>query len=80
MPDREIVIPFGNLLAACRKNGMRARLYIFDGGETVEITQDSDGVQLLRVTAEHGDPYTASEFAAKVLMERGLLSMFDFEG
>ena len=78
--ERPPVIPFGNLLAACRKHQMRARLYIFDGGETIEITQDSDGAQLLRVTAEHGDPYTAAEFTAKVLMERGLLSMFDFEG
>lgn len=66
-------------MAACRKHGMRARLYIFDGGETVEVSQDSDGAQVLRVTAEHGDPFTAPEVAAKELMERGLLSMFDFE-
>jgi ribosome-associated translation inhibitor RaiA len=78
--DREIVIPFGNLLNACAKHGMKARLYIFDGGETVEVSENVEGRQVLRVTAEHGDPYTASEMAAKQLMERGLLTMFDFEG
>jgi len=77
--NRPIAIPFGNLRKACAKHGLNARLYIFDGGETVEIT-DSEGKQIVRSTAEHGDAGTASEQAALYLMNAGRITMFDFEG
>jgi hypothetical protein len=79
--NRAIVIPYGALRNACLKHQLTARLYIFDGGETVEITDDANGgTQLLRETALHGDDHSASEGAAKWLMENGYLTMFDFEG
>jgi len=77
---RPIVIPFGNLRNACAKHQLKARLYLFDGGETVEITDEPMGRQIARITAEHGDPGTASEQAAKWLMEHNYLTVFDFEG
>ena len=78
--DTPIVIPFGNLLKACSKHALKARLYIFEGGETVEVTDVATGRQIARVTAEYGDAGTASEQAAKWLMEHGYLTVFDFEG
>jgi hypothetical protein len=77
--ETPIVIPFGNLLNACRKHGMKARLYIFDGGETVEVT-DAEGKQLLRTTAMWGDRPSASEQAALSLMKQDLIWVGDFEG
>jgi hypothetical protein len=80
VPEKEISvnIPFGNLRMACVKRGLKARLYVFDGGNTVEVT-DAEGKQLCRTTAEHGDPISATLQAAKLLMEQGHLTMFDFE-
>lgn len=81
MPDTDkIVIPFGALYNACAKKNMRARLYIFDGGETVEVSDLAMGRQIARTTSMHGDAASASEQAAKWLMEHKYLTLFDFEG
>jgi len=80
MPERALVIPFGNLRNACLKHGMNARLYLFDGGETVEVTEDATGAQIIRSTAMHGDLPSASEQAALYLLNADLVWVGDFEG
>ena len=80
MPTDKVVIPFGNLRNACLKHDLKARLYIFEGGETVEVSDVATGRQIARVTAMYGDTATASEQAAKWLMEHGYVTVLDFEG
>jgi hypothetical protein len=82
VPDEtpQIVIPFGNLLNACRKHGLKARLYLFDGGETVEVSDGETGKQIVRSTAMWGERPSASEQAALYLMKQDLVWVGDFEG
>lgn len=74
------VFSFTQLFNACRDRGMKARLYLFDDGQTVEVSSLPGGEQLLRVTATWGDHYTATDLAAKTLMDKGLLTVFDLAG
>lgn len=84
MPEQTVpeplVIPFGALRNACAKHLLKARLYIFDGGETVEVSEQTMGRQIARVTALHGDAETASVMAARWLLEHEYLTTADFEG
>jgi hypothetical protein len=73
------VYTFAQLYAACSKVGLKARLYLFDGGQTVEIT-DARGTQLIRDTEMWGDPIAVTDRVAKTLMERDLVTVFDFVG
>jgi hypothetical protein len=76
---RKVVIPFGNLRTTAAKHNLKARLYIFDSGETVEIS-DATGKQLARITAIHGDAATASEMAGKWLIDNHYVTLADFDG
>jgi len=71
------VYTFRELQTACANRGLNARLHIFDNGDTV-IVSDLQGNEILRATAEHGDRFTSTDMAAKTLMERGAISIFDF--
>jgi hypothetical protein len=71
------VYTFLELQKACANRGLHARLHIFEGGETVEVT-DLEGKQILRSTAEYGHPASAVDMTAKSLFEKGLLTPFDF--
>lgn len=71
------VYTFPELHAACSAKGLKARLYLFDGGQTIEIA-DSEGKQLIRDTEQWGDPIAVVDRVAKTLMERSLISVFDF--
>ena len=75
-----LTVAFGTLRNACLAHGFRARLYLFEGGETVEISDDKNGTQIVRATYEHGDDKTASSQAAERMIEMGLLTAADFEG
>ena len=75
-----VTVAFGTLRNACLAHGFRARLYLFEGGETVEITDDKNGTQIVRTTYEHGDDKDASSQAAERMVEMQLLSFADFEG
>lgn len=76
---RPPVIAFGNLRDTAAKHSVRARLNIFDGGESVELT-DPFGKQLCRVTGLYGDEHTAVELAGLWLIEHGYVTMDDFNG
>jgi hypothetical protein len=73
MPE---VYTFPEVRAAAAKVSIRSRLYIFDGGETIELT-DEQGKQLARITSLWGDP-SAPDQTAKWLMENTTLTVFDF--
>ena len=73
------VYKFADVRTAAARHNIKARLYLFDGGETVELT-NVHGVQLARVTSQWGDEASAPELAALWLMENTTTSVFDFVG
>jgi hypothetical protein len=73
MPE---VYTFPEVRAAAAKANIRARLYMFDAGVTIELTS-AQGDQLARITSLHGDP-SAPDQTAKWLMENTTLTVFDF--
>jgi hypothetical protein len=75
-----LTVAFGTLRNACLAHGFKARLYIFEGGETVEIADDKNGAQIVRTTAMHGDDVAAATLAAAQMIDMHLLSLADFEG
>ena len=76
MSDGDNVYTFAAVRSAAAKYDIRARLYLFDGGETIELTNPR-GDQLARITSEWGDP-AASDQTAKWLMENAAVTVFDF--
>jgi hypothetical protein len=70
------VYTFAEVSRAASKHGIRLRSYLFDGGETVEVTT-AHGDQMARITSLWGDP-SATDKAAKWLMENTPVSVFDF--
>ena len=77
--QRTPVYNFAAVRTAAARHNIKARLYLFDGGETVELTTP-DGQQIARITQMWGDSATASEAAAKWLMEETTVTVFDFVG
>ena len=58
---------------------MKARLHIFEGGETVEVTTQADSRPVCRITREYGNGENASAAAAHWLIERKYLTLADIE-
>jgi len=73
-------VTFRALHRAAVEQGFKVRLYIFEGGETVEIADGKSGAQIVRTTYEYGDDKSASVQAAERMIEMHLLSAKDFEG
>lgn len=73
------VYSFQQVRTAAAMHNIKARLYLFDDGQTIELT-DATGRQIARITALWGDDYTAPEMAAKWLMEHTTTTVFDFVG
>ena len=78
MSESQRVFSFATVRAAAARYQINARLYIFDGGETIELV-DMFGKQLARLTSLWGDP-AVSDVAAKWLMENTTATVFDFVG
>lgn len=72
-------VTFRMLHRAAVAQGFRVRLYIFEGGETVEIADGKTGAQIVYITGLHGDDESASQRAAARMIEMHLLSPSDFE-
>jgi len=77
MSDLTPVYTFANVRQACLRYQMNARLYLFDAGETIEISSAIDGRQMARITSLWGDP-SAADQAAKWLMDNSIATVFDF--
>jgi len=72
-------IPFRVLHRVCVERNLGVRLQIFDGGETVEIT-NADGRVLTRKTREYGHTENASSAAMQWLIENDYIMPGDVEG
>lgn len=70
-------VPWGALYQVCADNGLTARLHQHDSGQTVTISSGTK--ELCRVSAEWGDPYTASDLAAQWLIDKNKLQPVAFE-
>ena len=73
-------ITFRMLHRAAVEQGFKVRLYIFEGGETVEVSDSKTGAQIVRTTSMHGDDVTAAAQATEQMIAMHLLSATDFEG
>ena len=78
MSEGDNVYTFAAVRSAAAKYDIRVRMYLFDSGETIEIT-NARGDQLARLTSLWGDP-SAADQAAKWLMENAAVTVFDFGG
>lgn len=76
MSEVKPVYTFANIRAAASRYNINARLYLFDGGETIELV-DVFGRQLARLTSLWGDP-SVNDVAAKWLMNNTAATVFDF--
>lgn len=76
---RKPVYNFAAVRTAAERHNIKARLYLFEDGQTVELTTP-DGHQIARITSIWGDKASASEMAAKWLMEETTVTVFDFVG
>jgi len=72
-------VAFGNLYQACIKHDLRARLHIFDGGQTLYVTR-ADGVPVFQWSSEWGDALSPVDEAAEWLMDNGYIEATDLEG
>lgn len=78
MPERQPVYNWHAVHTAAKRHMINARKYMFDGGETIELS-DQQGKQLLRATSYWGD-IPAAEVAAKWLMQHTTVTIVDFLG
>jgi len=76
MSEGDNVYTFAQVSKAASRYGIRVRSYLFDGGETIEVTR-ANGDQMARITSLWGDP-SAPDQTAKWLMSEGIASVFDF--
>jgi hypothetical protein len=72
-------LAFSALYSACLARKMHAKLQIFDGGETINIT-DVNGRNIVRVSREYGQPQNAAAAAWQYLLENDYISSGDIEG
>jgi hypothetical protein len=77
MSEPTPVYQFKDVRTAAARHNINARLYLFDGGETIELV-DMFGKQLARLTSMWGDEATVPDQAAKWLMEHTTVTLFDF--
>jgi hypothetical protein len=76
MSEATPVYTFANVRQAAARYNINARLYLFDGGETLELV-DVFGRQMARITSLWGDP-SAADQGAKWLMDNTAATVFDF--
>jgi hypothetical protein len=76
-PAPQAIYTFPIIYEACKAKGLKARLYQFDCGQTIEVASMPAGKQLCRITAMCDDETQAADRVAMWLMNYRYLTVLD---